>query len=117
MNRYKQYTEVCYSGTKLLKEHSLEEYGIWQVRGEDSNCDLGGHHYMPELGIFEGYLKDVLQVAVELPGFWTWGGGGDITKKNLEKIDSTTAQVRKQKRELLKNLESQVADLKKELSL
>jgi len=117
MNKYEQFTQVCFGGRNLLDKHSLEEYGIWQVKGEDPNCDFGGHHYQPDLGIYEGKLYDVITVAVELPNFWTWGGGGDIIKKNLEKIDSKTAQVRKQKRELLKNLESQVADLKKELSL
>jgi len=75
-----------YSGRELLKKHSLEEYGIWTVRGEDSNCDLGGPHYMPELGIFEGTLYHVIKTGVELPGFWQWGSGGDFTKVEIKKV-------------------------------
>ena len=34
-----------YSGKKLLDKHSLDEYGIWEVRGESPNCDFSGSHY------------------------------------------------------------------------
>lgn len=64
----------------LMKKHSLEEYGIWNVYGEDPNCDLGGSHVNPYLGAIEGKLVDVIREAVELPGFWQWGGGGKIEK-------------------------------------
>lgn len=111
-----KYSET-YSGRELLKKHNLNEYGIWQVKGEDPNCDFGGHHYQPDLGIYEGTLRDVIEIAVQLSGFWTGGAGGDIIKKNLEKVDKTTSIERRQKRELLTNLEKQVADLKKELGV
>jgi hypothetical protein len=75
-----------YSGKELLKKHSLSEFGIWKVRGEDSNCDLGGPHYMPELGIYEGTLEAVIKLSVELPNFWQWGSGGDFTKVTVQKV-------------------------------
>lgn len=79
---YEQFTKVSYSGRELLKKHTLNEQGLWKIRGEDDNADFGGSHYMPELGIVEGKLKDVINYAVGIPRFWTWGGGGDITKIN-----------------------------------
>jgi len=69
-----------YSGTHLLKEHSLDEEGIWEVRGEDPNCDLGGSHHEPYLCTLEGKLYDVIHEAVLMHGFWQWGSGGSIKK-------------------------------------
>lgn len=66
-------------GGKNLK-YKLEEHGLWQVFGEDPNCDLGGYHHEPELGFFSGKLKDVIATAVLLPNFWTWGAGGRFKK-------------------------------------
>lgn len=74
---YKEFFHT-YSGKKLLQEHNLSEEGTWEVRGEDPNCDLGGSHHEPFLGIYSGRLEDVIRMAVELPGFWQWGGGGRI---------------------------------------
>ena len=53
-----------------LPLNDLNEYGIWCVRGEDPNPDLGGSHSEPVIGYFEGKLDDVIHVAVELPSFW-----------------------------------------------
>ena len=64
--QYDQYVNVSYSGRELLKKHSLEETGLWKIRGEDPNCDFGGHHYQPELGIVEGRLVDVINYAVQV---------------------------------------------------
>lgn len=69
---------LTYNGKKLLDTHSLEEYGLWEVRGEDPNCDLGGHHHEPKIGVVEGKLKDVILWAVVHPNFWQWGSGGNI---------------------------------------
>ena len=73
-------------GRELLKKHSIDTHGTWEVRGEDPNCDLGGHHHNPYLGTFTGTLKDVINKAVELPNFWGWGSGGKITKIEIEKL-------------------------------
>lgn len=61
-------------------QYSANEEGIWEVFGEDENCDLGGPHHQPFLGRFEGRFIDVLTHAVALPAFYTWGGGGEIKK-------------------------------------
>lgn len=113
-NNYKRFLE-SYTGKELLKAHSLTEYGTWKVRGADSNCDFGGSHYMPEIGLFEGTLVDIIFHAVEMRGFWSWGPG-DITlidkpvkitaesrAENLKKIDEVT------------QLEARLKQLKSEL--
>ncbi len=69
-----------YSGKELIKKFSLAEYGTWEVRGEDPNCDMGGSHVTPLLGYFKGKLEDVLIHAVNLKGFWAWGAGGEVKK-------------------------------------
>ena len=75
-----------YSYNQMMREHNLSEYGTWHVQGEDPNCDLGGHHHMPSLGYYEGRLSDVIEIAVDLPSFWQWGGGGKITKFEIKPI-------------------------------
>lgn len=77
---YERYITTTYFGKKLLERHSLFEEGMWQVYGEDPNCDFGGHHYNPYLGTYTGTLEDVIRKAVNLAGFWQWGGGGRIVK-------------------------------------
>ena len=115
-NNYQQYTEVSYSGRELLKKHSLDETGTWKILGEDPNCEFGGHHYQPDLGMVEGRLGDIIAYAVELPSFWQWGAGGDIRKMNAPiKINaqSNAERVRLQEqaarlREELKQVEQQL---------
>lgn len=106
-----------WNGRKLLETYPMHEYGIWRVQGEDPNCDLVGYHHHPDLGTYEGKLVDVLTLAEQLPGFWSWGAGGVITKLNVTKMDETSAAERAQKRHELKELENRMAVLKKELSL
>ncbi len=88
-----------YSYGDLMKHHSLEEWGLWNVYGEDPNCDLGGSHANPYLGAIEGKLADVIREAVGLPGFWQWGGGGKIEKVTPKSIGrkATVENVRKVK--------------------
>lgn len=90
-NYYDQFTKVSYSGRQLLKEHFLSEYGIWEIRGEDSNAELSGAHHVPKLAIVEGTLDDAIRYAINLPRFWTWGGGGDLYL--LESTESATIKV------------------------
>lgn len=71
---------LTYNGKKLLAKHTLDEYGLWEVRGEDPNCDLGGHHHEPMIGVVEGKLRDVILWSVVHPIFWQWGSGGSISK-------------------------------------
>lgn len=79
------YLKRTYSGKRLLERHSLEEKGLWKVKGEDPNCDMGGFHHQPELGIIEGTIKEALEYAIQHQNFYTWGGGGDIEKVNIIK--------------------------------
>lgn len=119
-----------YFGQQLLKEHSLEEEGSWEVFGEDPNClralrrrrdgdraDFGGPHHEPKLGIYSGKLGDVIALAVELPGFWAWGGGGRITAYKPPTVtrvaEAKVSRVKKEAR--IKALEAELARLKKEL--
>lgn len=76
-----------YSGRQLLEKHSLNEYGIWKAYGEDPNCDFGGSHYEPEIGLYEGRLEDVLRKVTEMPKFWTWGAGGRVVKTEIQKAE------------------------------
>jgi hypothetical protein len=89
MGNYNDYLST-YNGNKLKSQHSLDEYGIWEVYGEDPNCDLGGHHHNPFLGVFEGTLEEVLYEAVELSGFWQWGYGGEIKSQARHKVKRAT---------------------------
>jgi len=76
-----------YSYKELIKKHSLDEVGVWEIHGEDPNCDLGGSHHSPHLATVTGRLGDVVEAAVELPNFWTWGAGGDICAVKIISID------------------------------
>lgn len=84
-NRYDDFMKTYY-GRKLLEEHTLNDYSVWRVSGEDPNCDISGPHHNPYLGTYEGRLGDVIAIAVELPDFWTWGGGGKIEKIKIKKV-------------------------------
>ena len=74
------------AGQRLLKKHSLDEDGVWEILGEDPNCDWGGYHHRPKLGTYKGKLSDIVQLAVTLDQFYTWGGGGDIEKVVITEI-------------------------------
>jgi hypothetical protein len=106
-----------YSGGELLKKHSLDEEGIWQIYGEDPNCDMGGAHHEPLLVTVEGKLDDVIQHAVELPRFWSWGSGGRIRKlDNIIKVDKDTSYRRKLLSDKKKALLEQLKEIDDELN-
>lgn len=110
LNRYEKYINQTYAGQRLLKEYSLNDFGYWRIFGEDPNCDLGGYHHEPELGMYEGKLSDVIKFAVELKGFWAWGSGGRILKiGTIQKIDAQTTkevlELKAQKTELESKLQ------------
>lgn len=110
--KLKQYLEVSYSGQQLLSKHSLSDVGVWRIEGEDPNCDFGGAHSNPFLGYLEGRLLDVVTEAVSMPGFWTWGGGGNITKVDARKADPVARRALVEKRAALAK---QLADIDAEL--
>ncbi len=81
-SKFEKYLST-YSGKNLLENNSLEDVGIWDVKGEDPNCDFGGHHHNPDIGLFQGTLKGAIEWGVNQPKFWTWGSGGEIKKVTL----------------------------------
>lgn len=74
----------------LLKDHALNEYGLWRVCGEDPNCDYAGSHHEPYLGTYEGILQDVIETVTSHDKFWQWGAGGSIEKIQIRKCDAET---------------------------
>ena len=106
-----------YAYKSLMEIYHLDEEGLWQVRGEDPNCDLGGHHHQPNLGVYAGKLKDVLAAAVMMNGFWQWGGGGSIVKIDVKNINDVAkdaerarAEARVRQRE---KIDQQIAELQR----
>jgi hypothetical protein len=75
--------------------YPLDTQGIWEVFGEDPNCDLGGSHIEPKLGLFEGKLIDVITKVVMIPNFWAWGAGGRIKlfKLSITKVYPSNFQL------------------------
>lgn len=100
---------------RILESHTLGEYGIWRVFGEDPNCDMGGHH-QPELGTYEGKLSDVMELAVELPNFWQWGAGGSIEKAATPiKVDANTNAKRDALKHKIANIQATLKAAQDEL--
>ena len=100
-------------GQKLIKEYSLDAYGTWNVLGADSNCDFGGSHHMPYLGIFQGKLTDVIDIAVAMPGFWSWGSG-EIKRVVVQNVEDKRFRRRKEIREQIEALREQIESLEDE---
>lgn len=71
----------------LRQQHDADEWGVWEILGEDPNCDLGGHHSNPRLAIVQGRYGEVLERAVELPRFWTWGYGGTLRRLETLQVE------------------------------
>lgn len=65
---------------RLLKAHPADEEGVWEIRGEDDNTSLAGSHIEPLLATVEGRYGDVVEQAVRLPRFFSWGSGGSVRK-------------------------------------
>lgn len=81
-----KYLKNTYNGQALLVKHKLSDEGVWEIYGEDPNCDLAGYHHMPKLGTCSGTLSKVLEIAVNLSNFYTWGGGGEISKIKIKEV-------------------------------
>lgn len=117
ISNFDRYTQNCYAGRTLLEKHSLDEFGTWSVYGEDPNCDWGGYHHMPFIGTYEGTLREVLTIAVEMGGFWNWGAGGDIRKAaEIIKVADLPAKRKAALQKKLEEARKAVADIEKELN-
>lgn len=78
-----------YYGERLMKEHKLSDVGVWEILGEDPNCDYAGTHVQPHIGYVEGTLEKALLYAVKQPNWYSWGSGGSvkpITEKLIVKL-------------------------------
>lgn len=73
---------------QLIAKHNLDSEGVWEVLGEDPNCDLAGPHHQPYLGTFSGKLRTCIEMAVNLDGFWQWGSGGSIRKIEVKHLEN-----------------------------
>ena len=91
------------------------QVGVWEVRGEDPNCDFGGAHYTPYLGTFSGKYIDVMSMAVEMSQFWTWGYGGEVKEVVVKKIDSMSNLQRAKLKQELQDIEIRAAEIRKQL--
>jgi hypothetical protein len=120
MSNYLKYLD-SYSGRELLKKYTLDQEGIWEIRGEDPNCDLAGSHHQPKLGIVQGKLQDIIMFGCTLSGFWQWGGGGDFIfigdEKTIPKVDENSNNVRKQLEQEEADLETRLLEIRKQLKV
>jgi RNAse (barnase) inhibitor barstar len=111
-SKHEQYLKTYY-GQDLIKKYPLFQKGVWEVRGEDSNCDFGGSHHMPQLGFYEGTLDEVIDIAVNLPNFWQWGSGGKIEPIKITSME--TANKRKQLEQKKAELLEMVSNIEEQL--
>lgn len=75
-----------YIAKSKLSSSALSVYGVYEVRGEDPNCDMGGYHHEPYLGTVEGTLDEAIEWAVAQDGWEAWGGGGSVKLVNITKL-------------------------------
>lgn len=93
--------------------YSVNEEGIFEVRGEDPNCDFGGPHHQPLLFVAQGKFIDILTRAVKTNNWMTCGSGGTITKLKIDKV-GTGGFVRNEKE--IKKIKQEISDLQKKLA-
>jgi len=84
--KYDQRVQNFLDHSGILNTHSIDEHGVWMVRGEDPNCDYSGMHHNPYLFTARGRLVDVIKAAVKDKCFFTWGSGGEITKLEIREV-------------------------------
>ena len=93
----------------------LDKVGVFRVRGEDPNAELGGSHYQPELGVFRGKFEDVATYAVEISGFWAWGSGGSIEEISIKEITADSSKKRKALLDEQKALQKKLKEIEESL--
>ena len=100
----------------LLRKFPTNYVSTWQIFGEDDNPDFGGRHYEPSLGIVQGCYADVVDYAVELKRFFTWGGGGRIAEVKVQSIDANKTRELREAQIRLKEIEKEKAELEAKIS-
>ena len=100
---------------ELLAKYDANDEAIWQIYGEDPNCDLGGSHSNPLLKTVTGRYGDAVEYALQLSGFFTWGAGGEIRRVTPLKIDQKSAQRRFKLQQERDELRVRLKDIEREL--
>ena len=98
----------------LMKKYKPNDMGLWIIWSEDQTIE---NHIAPNhkfLGVFEGKLQHVIEVAVTIDNFWFWDDGGYIEKTCITPITAQTALIRKNRQNKIAELESQLKTLKEE---
>jgi hypothetical protein len=80
MKTFEEYMTTFEYQHFLKDNHSLNDYGLWEILAEDSNPDFAGSHIMPRIAIVEGTFEQAIRYGVSLPEFYTWGSGGSFKK-------------------------------------
>jgi hypothetical protein len=105
---------------RLLQRQNHDEHGVWQIRGEDPNCDLGGSHIEPLLETVEGKFSDVVEYALTLPRFFIWGSGGSIKSLRTNGFKKVPTGISAEKilelKTELKQLEDRITEINKALN-
>jgi hypothetical protein len=104
-----------YFNSAYKTKYPLERYGIWDVHGDDENCDLGGSHIRPFLGRFEGRFIDVLRYAVTMPRWRCWGQGDVRLSAPVKKLTPADVIDKEDLVARIKEKQAEVDVLKKEL--
>lgn len=100
-----------YSGIDLLTRYEMSQVGVWQIFGEDPNCDMGGSHIQPLLGTVSGELRAVIEYGVTLPAFFQWGSGGTFKLITATPVEEA-AKVKVAKEEIARKIKALEAELK-----
>lgn len=105
---------------RLLGNYSPNEHGTWKIFGEDQNAELWGPHHEPKLETVTGTYKNVVEYALNLSGFFSWGRGGRIEKKkcqtkltNVDSLVDPKVSVLEAER---KKLQSRIWEIENEIS-
>lgn len=106
---------IKYISERLMKSGNYGKTGTWNIIGEDPNCDFGGHHYQPNLGYFTGKFEDIVDLAFTLPGFITWGHGGDIEEVKVQVVNQNTSKEKADLRARISELRKELDQIEKQL--
>lgn len=100
---------------KLSKEHDPDEVAIWHIRGEDPDCDARGRPRKPSLAYVKGRYEHVLEYALNIPEFVTWGSGGSIEPIDVMDIDADSMQKITAARNRIRQLDDELHNAKEAL--